>query len=91
MASAFAIEYSKAARRRVRRLPRTVARTIIGKIRALASDPLAANNNLTKLTRLREVDGHRLRVGDWRVLYSLDVDARLLRVAAILPRGEAYR
>ena len=88
MASAFEIEYSKAARRRVRRLPKTVAATIIGKIRALASDPLAVNNNVAKL---REVDGYRLRVGDWRVLYSLDVPSRLLRVAAILPRGEAYR
>ena len=88
MAGAFEIEYSKAARRRVSRLPSTVARTIIDQIRALASDPLAANNNVTKL---REVDGYRLRVGDWRVLYSLDVESRLLRVAAILPRGEAYR
>ena len=88
MASAFKVEYSKSARRRVHRLPGNVAHTIIGKIRELALDPFAPNNNVTKL---RALDGYRLRIGDWRVLYGLDVQSRLLRVAAIVPRGKAYR
>jgi mRNA-degrading endonuclease RelE of RelBE toxin-antitoxin system len=33
---------------------------------------------------------HRLRVGDWRVLFIPDKDAKMLYVFAILPRGEAY-
>ena len=35
--------------------------------------------------------GFRLRVGDWRVLYVVESPEKLLRVAAILSRGEAYR
>ena len=31
------------------------------------------------------------RVGDWRVLYVVETREKLLRVAAILSRGEAYR
>ena len=72
MVPAFKVEYSKGARRRLRRLPDSVAHTIIGKIHALALDPFAANNNVT---RLRAVDGFRLRVGNWRVLYSLDLES----------------
>ncbi|MCY4376306.1 MAG: hypothetical protein OXC31_21330 [Spirochaetaceae bacterium] len=49
MASIFKVEYSKSARRRVHRLPGNVAHTIIGKIRELALDPFAPNNNVTKL------------------------------------------
>ena len=43
MAGAFKVEYSKSARRRVHRLPKNVAYTIVGKIESLALDPFAAN------------------------------------------------
>jgi mRNA interferase RelE/StbE len=33
---------------------------------------------------------YRLRVGDWRVLFTPDKDAKMLYVFAILPRGGAY-
>ena len=88
MSGGFKVEYSKAARRRLRRLPNSVAQTIVGKIDSLVLDPFAANNNVSRLTG---VDGYRLRVGNWRVLYSLDTESNLLTVAAILSRGEAYR
>ncbi len=88
MRGGFEVEYSRAARRRLRRVPKNVAHTIVGKIRGLALDPYAANNNVSRLTA---VDGYRLRIGHWRVLYSLDTEAHVVTVAAILPRGEAYR
>ncbi len=68
-------------------MPSNVERTMVQKIDLLAADPLASNN----VPPLRATGGFRLRVGDWRVLYSLDYESNLLRVAAILPRGEAYR
>jgi len=33
---------------------------------------------------------YRLRVGDWRILFTPDKDAKMLYVFAILPRGDAY-
>jgi len=80
------IEYSRSSLRALRKLPRNVARTIEGKITALAADPYAPNNNAT---RLQGRPGYRLRVGDWRVLYELGED-RLL-VLDIRPRGGAYQ
>jgi mRNA interferase RelE/StbE len=63
------------------------AKLIRGKIDALARDPRASNKNAAKLTgRL----GYRLRVGDWRVIYELDHQQRILNVLIIGPRGSVY-
>ena len=88
VAGVFEVVYSTQARRRLRRMPGNLARTILGKIDTLAADPTAPNVNATAL---KGGEGFRLRVGDWRVLYTVHPGEKLLRVAAILPRGEAYR
>jgi mRNA interferase RelE/StbE len=33
----------------------------------------------------------RLRVGDWRVLYQLDTEHRIVDVTAVASRGSAYK
>ncbi len=33
----------------------------------------------------------RLRVGDWRVLFTPDRERKVIYIYAILPRGEAYK
>jgi mRNA interferase RelE/StbE len=33
---------------------------------------------------------YRLRVGDWRILFTPDEESKVLHVYAILPRGKAY-
>ena len=80
--------FTKEASRRLRSMPSNTERTIIGKIEALAADPFAPNSNLTAL---KGIDGFRLRVGDWRVLYTVSPETKMLTIAAIVPRGEAYR
>jgi len=61
----FSIEYSKAARKALKVMPRNTARLVMEKIEALAADPTAPNNNVEKLTNH---PGYRLRVGVWRVV-----------------------
>lgn len=68
-------------------MPNNVERAIISRIEKLAADPFAPNNNVTALRG----GGFRLRVGDWRVLYTVSTEDQTMTVAAILPRGEAYR
>ncbi len=84
----FKVAITKEARRRLRAMPDNLERIISSKIDSLAADPLAPNHNVTAL---KGGDGFRLRVGNWRVLYTLDTEARTMTIAAILPRGEAYR
>ena len=70
-------------------MPNNVERTILRKIRELAVEPLAPNNNVAALRGA--VGRFRLRVGEWRVLYTLDPAATTMTIVHILPRGEAYR
>ena len=83
----FEVVVSKSPRRCLTRMPAKTAHIVRGKIAAVAADPLAQHNNVTPL---RGIEGFRLRVGDWRVLYQLDVPARILRITNILSRGGAY-
>ncbi|MBE0599370.1 MAG: type II toxin-antitoxin system RelE/ParE family toxin [Desulfuromonadales bacterium] len=84
----FSIEYSKAARKALKSMPRNTARLVMEKIEALAADPFAPNNNVRKLTNH---PGYRLRVGDWRVVYLLQEQSLLIAVVRIAPRGEVYQ
>ena len=84
----FKVLYMKAARKRMLGLPPKLAKNIRTRIRALALDPLARNPNLK---RLQASSSYRLRVGDWRVLYSLDTKTKTLTVEGVEPRGGAYR
>lgn len=40
---------------------------------------------------LKHVDLYRLRVGDWRIIYSIEDDKLIVLVIRIAPRGEVYR
>jgi mRNA interferase RelE/StbE len=83
----YSIEITRDASRVLLKMPRNVAVLIRSKIDALAADPYAPNNNVKKL---KGSDDYRLRVGDWRVIYSL-IDARLVIVVVrIAPRGGVY-
>ena len=84
----FTILYMKAARKRMRGLPPKLAASIRARIRVLAADPLARNPNLK---RLPVSGGYRMRVGDWRIFYSIDVKTETLTVEGVEPRGGAYQ
>jgi mRNA interferase RelE/StbE len=60
---------------------------IVAKIKEVAVDPYAPNNNLTKL---QGRDGFRLRVGDWRVIYELQDKRLVMLVLDMGPRGDIY-
>ena len=68
-------------------LPVNWKKRIVAKIREVAADPHAPNNNLTKL---QGRDAYRLRVGDWRVIYELHDDRLSMLVLEVGPRGGIY-
>lgn len=77
---------TKEALKTLRGMPKNRSRLIVGKIEELAKNPAALANQVTKL---QGRDGYRLRVGDWRVIFT--DDAAMLSVLAIGPRGDIYR
>ena len=40
--------------------------------------------------KLKDRDGYRIRVGDYRVIYAVDDDRRLVDVNAVRHRSKAY-
>jgi mRNA interferase RelE/StbE len=73
----------------LRRLQPAKAADIVQAIERIAADPSAPDNNIRPLRGMRR--GFRVRVGDWRVSYTLDPAADLLTVFEVAPRGGAYR
>ena len=85
----FDIEFARDAVKALRHMQPATAQDIREGIAKAADDPFAPNNNLR--ARKGVTDGFRIRVGDWRVSYTLDRGARRIRIFEIAPRGGAYR
>ncbi len=83
------IQLSKIARKTYLKLPVNVRANIYEKLLILAESPLALNNNVKKLQGVD--NAYRLRVGDWRVIYSLYHDQLIIEVIKIGHRKEVYR
>ena len=58
-------------------------------IARIAINPFAPNNNIKPLSGV--ANGYRVRVGDWRVSYTVDRAANVIEVFEVAPRGGAYR
>jgi len=80
------ITYSKDALRTLRRMPANVSALVRSKIEQYAADPASLANNVKALKG--EPGVFRLRVGDWRVLFT--EDGEVLAIIRIAPRGAAY-
>lgn len=71
--------------RALRRMPANAAHLILSKIEQYAAEPETLANNVKVLRGRPE---YRLRVGDWRVIFS--VENGMMRVLEIGPRGSVY-
>ncbi|MFH2124041.1 MAG: type II toxin-antitoxin system RelE/ParE family toxin [Pseudomonadota bacterium] len=81
------ITFSKNADKVLRRMPRNTALIIGKKIKELAENPYTMAN----IKKLTNHPGFRLRVGDWRVLYTLHEHELLIHIVNINTRGEVYK
>ncbi|MBM3537659.1 MAG: type II toxin-antitoxin system mRNA interferase toxin, RelE/StbE family [Alphaproteobacteria bacterium] len=83
----WSVSYTVGALRALAGMNPVMARRIRTKILTLAQDPKAPNNNVKKLTG---IEGYRLRVGDWRVVYTLKHQKLTVIVIRIGHRSEVY-
>jgi mRNA interferase RelE/StbE len=84
----YRVVFSSRALRSLTRIDRPQARLIRDRIELLAADPRGTSLDVRRLTGRA---GYRLRVGDWRVIYELADEVRVLAVEDIRHRREAYR
>jgi mRNA-degrading endonuclease RelE of RelBE toxin-antitoxin system len=79
------VSFTPRARRDLRSLDPQIRDRVLDAIdRVLNRDPSV---DVRRLTGSNE---QRIRVGDWRVRFTRDTDARLIVVQRVLPRGRAY-
>lgn len=83
----YKITFSKNADKILRRMPRNIATNIAKKIKELAGNP----HDMRNVKKLTNHPGYRLRVGDWRIVYTVNDNELLIHVIRVKTRGEAYR
>jgi mRNA interferase RelE/StbE len=83
--SDYRIEFRLAALRELREIDRSTQPRIQGAISLLAKDPRPPASR-----PLRGRDGYRLRVGDYRVLYTIDDGVLLIVVVTLGHRRDVY-
>ncbi|MCY3667896.1 MAG: type II toxin-antitoxin system RelE/ParE family toxin [Gemmatimonadetes bacterium] len=69
-------------------MPRQNAQRIRRELDKLAEQPNRRDVDVASLTGR---PGFRLRVGDWRIIFTRDDKARVIDVLRIVPRGQAYK
>ena len=83
----YSIVYASAALRQLKKLPREVAGRLFVAIQLLELDPRPDGSR-----KLVAINGfYRIRVGDFRVIDSIDDLARQVSVVECVHRSDAYR
>ena len=81
-------ELSREAAKRLDRLDQATYSRIERRLYELMENP----NDVRISKRLRGLMGMRSsRVGDWRILYTIQETVKTIHIVAIRPRGEAYQ
>ncbi|TXN34175.1 type II toxin-antitoxin system RelE/ParE family toxin [Methylobacterium sp. WL30] len=80
------IAYGKAALKTLSRMPTNVSAMIRSKLTQYAADPAAQAHNVTRPKNM--ASACRLRVGDWRVLFT--EDGEIVAIIKVTPRGSAH-
>jgi mRNA interferase RelE/StbE len=83
----YEIFFARSARRELEELPERVGERVLRRIEGLATAPRPPG--CRKLTGTQDL--WRLRVGAYRVVYSVDDEQRTVDVIAIRHRRDAYR
>ncbi|OOG57661.1 plasmid stabilization protein [Polaromonas sp. C04] len=81
------IEYTKQAVKALASMPANTREWVKSKVQTLAANPTGAVN----VKKLVGRPGYRLRVGSWRVIYTLDAGRLVILVLEIGARGGVYK
>ncbi|MBX7253804.1 MAG: type II toxin-antitoxin system RelE/ParE family toxin [Candidatus Promineofilum sp.] len=85
--ASYRIEWKSSAARELKRLPRDIIPRIVA-----AVDALAANAFPQGVVRLKgSQHTYRIRVGDYRVIYTVEDDALRIEIVRVGHRRDVYR
>ena len=81
------ISFARSARKELERLPGDIADRILAKVEVLAGNPRPPG--VIKLHGQKNL--WRLRIGDYRVVYSIDDFSKTIDVSVVRHRRDVYR
>jgi len=85
--NSYSVDVKPAATKEIEALPDNALSRVIRKVESLAQTPRPAGCKKLKGYK----DQWRVRVGDWRVVYIIDDQAKLVSVTRVAHRSEVYK
>ncbi|MEE9144987.1 MAG: type II toxin-antitoxin system RelE/ParE family toxin [Candidatus Binatia bacterium] len=82
----YTVEIKRSAEREMDRLPDKIHKRISDRILTLETNPRPPGSK-----KLQVEEGYRLRIGNYRVLYTIDDQTKHIFVYSVAHRREAYR
>ena len=82
----YQLEVSQTAHRQISKLPEQTRDRVNRAIAHLAENPRPPG-----VKKLTAVGGYRIRIGNYRILYQIDDEARTVVVYRVKPRENVYR
>jgi len=81
----YEVRFTDAAREDIEKLDKTVSKRIFDKLEFISNDPFSF------VKKLRSCDFYRLRVGDYRVIMSIENRRMIIFVVEVGHRSYVYR
>ena len=85
--ASFSLQWRKSTRKDLRGIPREAVSRIVADVEKLAEQPLPHGSE--KLTGSEHT--YRIRIGDYRVVYELFRDAKIVEIQRVRHRKDVYR
>ena len=84
------IEIKPSAEKQYLRLDKKTRRRIKNTLRDIEGEAMPLLHSRVRALTGKLKGDYRVRIGDWRVLFTPNRETKVLHVYAILPRGHAY-
>ena len=84
----YELKYRRQARNYLARLPYKIKSKIVAKLHKLKTDP---DDSSLDIDRLKGGLGYRLRVGQYRIIFTRNDNELIIEVVKIRPRGDVYK
>ena len=84
----YILKYRRQARNYLARLPLKIKSTIVNILHQLVANP---DNPSLDIDVLKGREGFRLRVGQYRVIYTRQDDRLIIEIVKIRPRADIYK
>ena len=85
----YQVKFTKSARKEFQRLPKRIQARVVEALSFLAGNPYS---ELLQIKKLRGVDElYRIRIGDYRLVYTIEAEELIVILVKIGHRREVYR